>query len=48
MHRLYNIIQWNKNYILVSNATTPDIKIIDINQGKCVGNNFIGHEDDFR
>lgn len=48
LDRLYNIIQWNSNYILVSNATTPDIKIIDIKQQKCVGNNYFRHEDDFR
>lgn len=48
MDRLYNIIKWNINYILVSNATTPDIKVININQKKCVGNNYIPHEDDFR
>ena len=46
--RLYSILQWNKNYIIVSNATTPDIKVIDIQQGKYVGNNYIAHEDDFR
>lgn len=46
--RLYSILQWNSNYILVSDATAPDIKIIDINQGKYIGNNFIDHEDDFR
>ena len=48
MDRLYNIMQWNRNYIIVSNATTPDIKVIDISQKKCVGNNYIPHEDDFR
>ena len=46
--RLYSILQWNKNYIIVSNATKPDIKVIDIKQGKFVGNNYIAHEDDFR
>ena len=48
LERLYGIIQWNKNYILVSGATIPDIKVIDVKQKKCVGNIFIGHEDDFR
>ena len=46
--RLYSIFQWNKNYIIVSNSTKSDIKVIDIKQGKYVGNNFIGHEEDFR
>jgi hypothetical protein len=48
IERLYNIIQWNKNYILVSNATAPDLKVIDIKTQKCVGNVFISHDDDFR
>ena len=49
IERLYNIIQWNSNYLLVSNATAPDIKVIDIKEKKCVGNIFIEqHEDDFR
>ena len=46
--RLYSILQWNSNYILACNATGPDIKVIDIKEEKCVGNNYIGHEDDFR
>jgi len=48
IERLYSIIQWNDNYILIAGATTPDIKIIDIKQQKCVGNIFIEHNDDFR
>ena len=48
VERLYSILQWNSNFILASNATAPDIKVIDINQDKYVGNNFIAHEDDFR
>lgn len=49
IERLYNIIQWNSNYLLVSNATAPDIKVIDIKEKKCVGNIFIEqYEDDFR
>lgn len=46
--RLYGILPWNYNYILIAGATSSDIKIIDINQIKYVGNIFIGHEDDFR
>ena len=48
IERLYSIIQWNDNYILIAGATTPDIKVIDIKQQKCVGNIFIEHNDDFR
>lgn len=48
IERLYNIMQWNKNYLLVSNATAPDLKVIDIKSLKCVGNILVGHEDDFR
>jgi len=48
IERLYSMIQWNDDYILVAGATTPDIKVIDIKQQKCVGNIFIEHNDDFR
>jgi len=48
IERLYSMIQWNDNYILIAGATIPDIKVIDIKQQKCVGNIFIGHNDDFR
>ena len=48
LDRLYSIIQWNKNYIIVSNSTKSCINVIDIKQGKFVGTNFIAHEDDFR
>ena len=48
IERLYAMIQWNDDYILIAGATTPDIKVIDIKQQKCVGNIFIGHNDDFR
>jgi WD40 repeat protein len=48
IERLYGMIQWNENYILIAGATTPDIKVIDIKEQKCVGNIFIGHNDDFR
>ena len=48
LERLYSMIQWNDNYILIAGATTPDIKVIDIRDQKCVGNIFIGHNDDFR
>ena len=46
--RLYGILPWNNNYILIAGATSSDIKIIDINQNKFVGNIYVGHEDDFR
>ena len=46
--RLYAILQWNEHYIIVSNSTKSDIKVIDIKQGKMVGNILIAHEDDFR
>ena len=46
--RLYSLLLWNNNYLLACNATAPDIKVIDIKEEKCVGNNYIGHEDDFR
>ena len=48
LERLYCILQWNKNYVIISNSTKSDIKIIDIKQGKFVGNNLIAHKDDFR
>lgn len=48
IERLYGILSWNSNYILVAGATSSDIKIIDINQSKYTGNIFTGHEDDFR
>ena len=48
LERLYGMIQWNDDYILIAGATTPDIKVIDVRDQKCVGNIFIGHNDDFR
>lgn len=48
IERLYGMIQWNDNYILIAGATASDIKVIDIKEQKCIGNILIGHNDDFR